>query len=97
MVNENSFQVAADGYGVSYIITTEDLIFFHISSNKSSPETVKHDLNRFISVLIDIFSGFKTIRSMYSSSNDRYACSVCRRIEIELIAWISKRKSNQFH
>mgnify|MGYP001951031611 CR=1 FL=1 len=32
MVNENSFQVAADGYGVSYIITTEDLIFFHISS-----------------------------------------------------------------
>ncbi|CAF0964623.1 unnamed protein product [Rotaria sp. Silwood1] len=32
-------QVAADGYGVSYIITSEDLIFFHISSNKSSPET----------------------------------------------------------
>ncbi|CAF4102204.1 unnamed protein product [Rotaria sp. Silwood1] len=31
--------VAADGYGVSYIITSEDLIFFHISSNKSSPET----------------------------------------------------------
>lgn len=38
------FQVAADGYGVSYIIASEDLIFFHISSNKSSPETVKATL-----------------------------------------------------
>ncbi|CAF5184233.1 unnamed protein product [Rotaria magnacalcarata] len=37
-------QVAADGYGVSYIIASEDLIFFHISSNKSSPET---DSTRF--------------------------------------------------
>ncbi|CAF0997974.1 unnamed protein product [Rotaria sordida] len=36
--------VAADGYGVSYIITSEDLIFFHISSNKSSAET---DSKRF--------------------------------------------------
>ncbi|CAF4203844.1 unnamed protein product, partial [Rotaria socialis] len=36
--------VAADGYGVSYIIASEDLIFFHISSNKSSPET---DSTRF--------------------------------------------------
>ncbi|CAF3493767.1 unnamed protein product [Rotaria socialis] len=36
--------VAADGYGVSYIIASEDLIFFHISSNKSSSET---DSKRF--------------------------------------------------
>ncbi|CAF0838513.1 unnamed protein product [Adineta ricciae] len=36
--------VAADGYGVSYIIASEDLIFFHISSNKSSSET---DSQRF--------------------------------------------------
>lgn len=36
--------VATDGYGVSYIIATEDVIFFHISSNKSSPET---DSKRF--------------------------------------------------
>jgi carnitine O-palmitoyltransferase 1 len=36
--------VAADGYGVSYIIASEDLIFFHISSNKSAPET---DSKRF--------------------------------------------------
>ena len=33
--------VADDGYGVSYIIAGEDLIFFHISSKKSSGDTVK--------------------------------------------------------
>lgn len=32
--------VADDGYGVSYIIAGEDLIFFHITSKRSSPETV---------------------------------------------------------
>ena len=32
--------VADDGYGVSYIIAGEDLIFFHISCKESSPETV---------------------------------------------------------
>lgn len=32
--------VADDGYGVSYIIAGENLIFFHISSKRSSPETV---------------------------------------------------------
>ncbi|XP_011299301.1 carnitine O-palmitoyltransferase 1, liver isoform isoform X2 [Fopius arisanus] len=31
--------VADDGYGVSYIIAGEDLIFFHISCKTSSPET----------------------------------------------------------
>ncbi|XP_048515243.1 carnitine O-palmitoyltransferase 1, liver isoform isoform X4 [Athalia rosae] len=31
--------VADDGYGVSYIIAGEDIIFFHISSKKSSPDT----------------------------------------------------------
>nr|CAB3230596.1 carnitine O-palmitoyltransferase 1, muscle isoform-like [Phallusia mammillata] len=36
--------VADDGYGVSYIICHEDLIMFHISSKRSSPET---DSDRF--------------------------------------------------
>nr|CAG4645461.1 EOG090X04D9 [Lynceus sp. MCZ IZ 141354] len=36
--------VADDGYGVSYIVAGEDLIFFHVSSKRSSPET---DSNRF--------------------------------------------------
>lgn len=32
--------VADDGYGVSYIIAGENLIFFHISCKRSSPQTV---------------------------------------------------------
>lgn len=32
--------MADDGYGVSYIIVGENLINFHISSKRSSPETV---------------------------------------------------------
>lgn len=32
--------VADDGYGVSYIIAGEDLIFFHISSKRSCNTTV---------------------------------------------------------
>lgn len=36
--------VADDGYGVSYIICHEDLIMFHVSSKRSSPET---DSTRF--------------------------------------------------
>ena len=31
--------VAEDGYGVSYMIAGEDLIYFHISSKKSAPGT----------------------------------------------------------
>ena len=32
--------VADDGYGVSYIVAGENVIFFHISSKKSCPGTV---------------------------------------------------------
>lgn len=32
--------VADDGYGVSYIIAGENMIFFHVSSKRSSPLTV---------------------------------------------------------
>ena len=32
--------VADDGYGVSYIVAGEDLLFFHISSKKSCLTTV---------------------------------------------------------
>lgn len=31
--------VSHDGYGVSYIVAGEDMIFFHISSQKSCPTT----------------------------------------------------------
>lgn len=30
-----------DGYGVSYIVAGEDLLFFHISSKISCPQTVR--------------------------------------------------------
>ena len=32
--------VADDGYGVSYIITGEDCIYFHVSGKRSPPQTV---------------------------------------------------------
>lgn len=35
-----SWQVADDGYGVSYIIIGENMINFHISSKHSCPQTV---------------------------------------------------------
>jgi len=54
--------VANDGYGVSYIIAGENLVFFHISSKKSSPHTVC-SFNFKLSVLFLItlccFIGFK--------------------------------------
>ncbi|XP_022253543.1 carnitine O-palmitoyltransferase 1, muscle isoform-like [Limulus polyphemus] len=40
--------VADDGYGVSYIIAGENLIFFHISSKRSSPETDSQRFSRQI-------------------------------------------------
>ncbi|GBM78977.1 Carnitine O-palmitoyltransferase 1, liver isoform [Araneus ventricosus] len=40
--------VANDGYGVSYDIASEDVMFFHVSSKRTSPET---DTARFIGVL----------------------------------------------
>lgn len=36
--------VADDGYGVSYIVAGENLIFFHVSSKKSCPTTVMYSL-----------------------------------------------------
>jgi len=52
--------VAADGYGISYIIATEDLIFFHISSNRSSPETdSKRFGQRIRQAMIDMQSLFE--------------------------------------
>lgn len=33
-------QVADDGYGVSYIIAGEDVIFFHVSRKKTCATTV---------------------------------------------------------
>lgn len=46
---ELSFQVADDGYGVSYYIVGDSLINFHISCKHSCPDTVSgsHVLSRW--------------------------------------------------
>lgn len=65
--------VANDGYGVSYIIAGENLVFFHISSKRSSPHTVCTCIyftalvGLYIFIFISIFVGFKQI----FSSNQR--------------------------
>lgn len=42
--------VADDGYGVSYIIVGEDLLFFHVSSKKSCPITVRLYMYLFVNI-----------------------------------------------
>ncbi|XP_029656491.1 carnitine O-palmitoyltransferase 1, liver isoform isoform X2 [Octopus sinensis] len=54
--------VADDGYGVSYIIAGEDVVFFHISSIKSSPTT---DSERFSK---NILNSMQDIKQMLESS-----------------------------
>lgn len=70
-------QVASDGYGVSYIISSEDLIFFHISSNKSSPATVRpwpnafsyaSDLSRILNASVNKFAEQWKICRRYSTA-----------------------------
>lgn len=48
--------VADDGYGVSYMIAGEDLLFFHVSSKKSSKET---DSERFANNIVDVLREMK--------------------------------------
>lgn len=43
--------VADDGYGVSYIIVGEDLLFFHISALYSCEITVKLSIKKYIFVV----------------------------------------------
>lgn len=40
------FQVADDGYGVSYSIIGEKIISFHVSSKRSCPQTVSFSSQR---------------------------------------------------
>ncbi|KAL0280460.1 UNVERIFIED_CONTAM: hypothetical protein PYX00_001740 [Menopon gallinae] len=55
--------VADDGYGVSYIIAGEDLIFFHISSKASSPHT---NANRFAQ---NVEKALKDMRKLFEAYN----------------------------
>lgn len=50
--------VANDGYGVSYMITDDTHIYFHVSSNISSPKT---DSKRFIKNILKAFDDVKAL------------------------------------
>uniref|UniRef100_H3CYN5 carnitine O-palmitoyltransferase n=1 Tax=Tetraodon nigroviridis TaxID=99883 RepID=H3CYN5_TETNG len=55
--------VADDGYGVSYIILGENLINFHISSKRSSPETDSHRFGTNIKrAMVDMLNLFELDR-----------------------------------
>lgn len=43
---------AQDGYGVSYIITGEDMLFFHVTAHKSSSLTVRYSAYKHYSFTI---------------------------------------------
>ncbi|BET00194.1 carnitine [Nesidiocoris tenuis] len=54
--------VADDGYGVSYIIAGEDIIFFHVSSYKSCPDT---DSAKFVKDIEQALSDLRTLFQDY--------------------------------
>lgn len=56
--------VADDGYGVSYMIAGEDLLFFHVSSKKSSKET---DSERFAK---NLSSALSDMKKMFEQAQD---------------------------
>jgi len=62
--------VSFDGYSVSYIIAGEDLIFFHVSSNKASKVT---DTDRFakgiVKAMADIKLLFEDLKSSERNNN----------------------------
>lgn len=55
--------VADDGYGVSYIVAGEDVIFFHISSKRSSGQT---DSKRFAG---NIRQALQDMRDLFAVPN----------------------------
>ena len=55
----SSAKVADDGYGVSYIILGENLINFHISSKRSSPETVSFPVRSRAFIVVAVTSPYR--------------------------------------
>lgn len=69
--------VADDGYGVSYIIAGEDIIFFHISSKISSPETDSERFRRHIEqALADMRNLFEDKKQSQDKSNHKLGNSL---------------------
>lgn len=57
--------VADDGYGVSYIIAGEDMVFFHISAKKSCSTT---DADRFSRQIGDALRDIKELFEAYNKT-----------------------------
>lgn len=57
--------VADDGYGVSYIIAGEDLLFFHISNKKSCPTT---DCHRFARKIEEALTDMEQLHVQYNQT-----------------------------
>ncbi|KAG4073892.1 hypothetical protein HA402_014097 [Bradysia odoriphaga] len=57
--------VADDGYGVSYIIAGEDILFFHISSKKGCTKTSSH---RFADEIVRSLADIRTLFEKFNSS-----------------------------
>ncbi|CAG4942207.1 unnamed protein product [Colias eurytheme] len=64
--------VADDGYGVSYIIVGEDMLFFHVSSKKSCPVTSSSNfvkqIERSLNDVQALFNEYKKIKGTSSNS-----------------------------
>ncbi|XP_074028252.1 carnitine O-palmitoyltransferase whd isoform X2 [Leptinotarsa decemlineata] len=60
--------VADDGYGVSYIIAGEDLLFFHVSNKKSCPTT---DCHKFAKKIEEALSDMKQMFLDYRSQKEK--------------------------
>ncbi|XP_055588648.1 carnitine O-palmitoyltransferase 1, liver isoform isoform X1 [Uranotaenia lowii] len=65
--------VADDGYGVSYIVAGEDLIFFHISSKKAcgttSSERFSQQIARALDDMKHLFEEYKKLQQPKSAAN----------------------------
>ncbi|XP_065211609.1 carnitine O-palmitoyltransferase 1, liver isoform isoform X2 [Planococcus citri] len=64
--------VADDGYGVSYIVAGEDLIFFHISSKLSNPQTnssrFANNIEKALDDIKNLFQSWKAIQNAKNNS-----------------------------
>uniref|UniRef100_A0A182WA64 carnitine O-palmitoyltransferase n=1 Tax=Anopheles minimus TaxID=112268 RepID=A0A182WA64_9DIPT len=67
--------VADDGYGVSYIVAGEDLIFFHISSKKScgttSSERFAQEICRALADMKHLFEEYRSLQKKTTSSGTK--------------------------
>ncbi|XP_049288808.1 carnitine O-palmitoyltransferase 1, liver isoform isoform X1 [Anopheles funestus] len=67
--------VADDGYGVSYIVAGEDLIFFHISSKKScgttSSERFAQEICRALADMKHLFEEYRSLQKKTASSGNK--------------------------